>query len=304
MRSGKGPSRVGAHPLLPTRCPHRIRNRGIKEGLESSARSPASGTLEIRARPGFRSFHGKDLPMPEPDNEQATIPPMVKDLAEAVSTQAKFANRLWVVLIAMTLLVLLPPPLGGASPATRQLPFALGIVESSAFNVVALAVLGSLIIGFCQAQAQCIRTTILAHRFLDTLAGATTIAGTVHPRDLFDALRTPTLGRAAPLPQLLQGKFQFFPDKPKCPPWRRRCSVIYYVFLKLLAFVVYLVLPAVALYMAHWAIGNDRASTQAIPSWAIVLARLLEAGAAISLLHLVVEDVRYLWRVVRVIWDQ
>lgn len=176
--------------------------------------------------------------------EEQSIPPLLRDLVDAASTQARVTNRVWLLLVVVSLLVVLP-----RSPDQRvTLPFELGSVEASYFVFVALPMLSVLVIAFCTSHAQTIRVQLLAYR---TFASKTnTSTDNLDIRDLFDALRIPSVSRVAPLAQVLRGKHQFFPDKPNCPRWIVYTTAVYYVLLKILCIIVYLGFPAGALIIA------------------------------------------------------
>ena len=74
----------------------------------------------------------------------------------------------------------------------------------------------------------------------------------MHPRDLFDLLVQPTINRVGPLAQLLRWeKYQFFPEVLSAPRPLQYLVNVYYVALKIVAFVFYFVVPAFALIRAY-----------------------------------------------------
>jgi hypothetical protein len=175
------------------------------------------------------------------------IPSIVKDLAEAVSTQAKQANKLWLVMMAIAFIVLFPPT-SGSSATSVELPFKIATVSASDFYPVVFYLFSVLIIAFATAHAQTIRAYKLANIALDNMHDSVWL--TIHPRDLFDMSRTSGLNRTAPLAQMLRGGFQFFDKSATCPSWLRILTGLYYLILKLASSLVFWVLPSIAYYLA------------------------------------------------------
>ena len=69
----------------------------------------------------------------------------------------------------------------------------------------------------------------------------------MHPNEMFDMFRMPSVNRVAPLAQSLRGRYQFYSGEKSCPFWLRAASTAYYVLLKLVSMVVYFGVPAFAL---------------------------------------------------------
>lgn len=220
-----------------------------------------------------------------PQNEHLVS---VKDLAEAVSTQARIANRSWLVLMTVALVVLVP-----REGSHFELPLDIGEVAAEWFFPVAFLVLSVMLIGFCVAHAQQVRAQTLAQTSVDALAKSATVE-TLHPRDLFDMLRVPSISRVAPLAQILQGQYQFYPNARECPPWLRRLSAVYYFALKVVASLVYFGLPAAAL--AH---SYHRLALGPPLAYAFGCVGLVAASALLIVTGL---EVVYVWHVGRRIW--
>jgi hypothetical protein len=224
------------------------------------------------------------------DERAATI----KQLADAVSMQARVANRIWLATIAASLLVVLPRSTSPGSSATDiALPFQLGDVAPTAFYPVAFAMLSVLVVAFASAHAQQARANDLAQRALDRLA---TAAGASLPpisiRELFDMFRMPSANRVAPLAQLMRGPYQFHDQAADCPPWLRVASSVYYLTLKLVASGVYYGLPALGIWYAF-----ERTISIDLPGWSLGILATLGAIAALSLLTVLVADIVYVWRI-------
>jgi len=215
---------------------------------------------------------------------------VIRSLAEAPSTQSKVSNRLWISLAVLSLLVLFPPTSVSTSNV-RELPFGLGEVDSASFDIIICPMFSILVIAFCQAHAQTVRASLLAHRAIDQLGNSIELLG-IHPRDLFDAFRHPALTRVAPLPQLSQGPHQFEPEFSECPQWRKDVTGVYYVVLKFVATGVYFFLPAYSLIVAFLGLTPD-SSSSCLMCGAYVLIYLVGAVAGLTLLHLFVAEYLY-----------
>ena len=217
----------------------------------------------------------------------------VKELASAVSTQAQVANRAWLALTTVALVATIPhvPKENG----NLALPFGLGDVKPAVFDTVALSILVVLSIAFAAAHAQQIRAQKLAQRELDSLPNEAPSGGGLHPREMFDMWCLPSLNRVAPLAQLLNGRYQFFPESPNCPAWRRRVTVAYYVLLKVASIVVYYGLPG-------WALWQARGSIRYSGGVGLILV-LGSFIAGVALVQVFLSDVEYSSRVIRHLWS-
>lgn len=218
---------------------------------------------------------------------------LTTDFAEAVSTQAKVANRAWLSLVTVALFAVLPRV--PASDGNISLPWNIGEVSPAWFHTIAFFILAVLAIFFAAAHAQQIRAQILAQGVIEWLIHQKP-SEVVHPRELFDMLRTPSLSRVSPLAQLLRGKYQFYSSGGDCPTWLRLLSVGYYVSPKLVSYIVFFLLPVWALWRAY--------TVAVFPGWWRVpfIASLLVAET--SLLQVFVIDGREMIKVVRRLWAQ
>lgn len=218
----------------------------------------------------------------------------VKELATAVSTQAPVSNRVWLTLMTVALVALIPRP-NAAQGTSLSLPFGLGAAEPKSFYFVLFAGLVALTIGFAGAHAQQVRAQKLAQRAIDSLAeGSQQVMG-IHPRDLFDMLREPSVNRVAALSQLLRGKYQFYGDNLQCPVWLRLLSTMYYRVLKSVSLVVYFGLPGAALWQTYEQTISTLGSRTVVHVAGLV--------AAVALTHVGVVDTVYLIEVSRKIWS-
>lgn len=222
----------------------------------------------------------------------------VKNLAEAVSTQARVANRAWIAMMGVALVALLPrvPRNGG----DVNLPLGLGVVESDSYAVIAFLMLSILVIAFATAHAQQMRAQTLAQRAIDGLDATLPAGWGVHPRELFDMCRMPSVNRVAPLAQLVRGAYQFHERHDECPKWRRMLSVAYYVSLKGVASMVFFLVPAAALWRTHHlavAVGDGPLALSIVMATSGLI-------AATALLHVAIVDTGYVVKIVRFLWTE
>src|ERR1700680_2883174 len=91
---------------------------------------------------------------------------IVKELADAVSTQAQVTNRSWLGLITVSLFAVLPrvPTRDGNVP----LPFSLGEVSPVWFHGIVFVILIVMAIAFASAHAQQVRAQKLAQSVVDS----------------------------------------------------------------------------------------------------------------------------------------
>ena len=174
---------------------------------------------------------------------------LIKEIAGGVSTQVRFSNRIWLALILLTFVVLLHATHPSPKDKTN-LPFQLGTVDTTIFRVVSCPLLAILLISFLAAHAQEARAAHLAQRMIEKLKKGNDTWP--YPRDMYDFMRHPSLVRVAPLPQLARGKYQFYPENENCPRLLNILTQFYYLVLKILAIIVYFILPCVALGFAFY----------------------------------------------------
>jgi hypothetical protein len=135
----------------------------------------------------------------------------VKDLAEAVSTQAQVSNRTWLGLITVAVIALLPRIPEPKTPSELSLPFGFGNVDATFYYLILFGVLVVLTVAFVAAHAQQVRAGKLAQDFVSSIALDDFAFAGMQPRELYDMLRTPSLNRVAPLAQLLRGPLPVLP---------------------------------------------------------------------------------------------
>jgi hypothetical protein len=219
----------------------------------------------------------------------------IERLAKAVSTQAEVANRIWLGLVTVSIVGLLPRVPIRDSPGYSDLPLGLGRAADTSFHLIVFLILVVLAIAFSAAHAQQIRAQALAQDFINTLPQHETGTLGMHPRELFDFLRSPSLNRVAPLAQLFRGRYQFYRSRASCPAWLRIASTLYYIPLKLASMIVFFGLPAFSLchsFRLTHVVGNLR--------WLVMIGGLLAASA---LALMCFSELVYLNRTVPSIWS-
>jgi hypothetical protein len=220
---------------------------------------------------------------------------LVKLVAEAASVQAKVTNRLWLAVIAVTIVVFLPTTPGAT---TVQLPFNLGAVPPGAFYPVVFAILSILAVALAAAHAQQVRADRIAHHVVTELSSG---AGkrepvSLHLRDLLDILRHPSLTRVAPLAQVITGHYhsQIKSDDSQGPGTNKRRAwtlAAFYLLLKLFTLVVLFVIPMAGVVVAY------RRVTMALDGWLLYVLALTGLVAFLSLLLAAIADSRSVRRV-------
>ncbi len=219
------------------------------------------------------------------------------DLVKGAADQTQYANRLWITMIVVALVVFVPP----SGTSDRALPLDLGTVPASHFYFFATLLLAILFIAFGAAHAQIMRTYILAQTHLAPLVKSwQSTDGTLHPRDWFDATVTPSLNRVGPLSHALRGVHQYYHDPAGPPQQLALLSSILYVYFKILAFLVYYCAPALALALA--ARGYSLSTPPFYPPLAngLVIAFLL--GALVAFVSVAWLEVRSVARAARGMW--
>jgi hypothetical protein len=174
----------------------------------------------------------------------------IKVLAAAVSTQAQASNRAWLGLLSVAVLTLLPRVPNTGQPCEPVLPLGLGPVDRAWYYPILFMILVVLTVAVSVAQAQLVRAMKLAHSFLKSLAGESPTVLGMHPRELYDIMRLPSLNRVAPLAQFVLGAHQFHATASSRSRLVKLRSEIAYAALRLVSMTVYYTLPTAAIWRA------------------------------------------------------
>jgi hypothetical protein len=226
--------------------------------------------------------------------EKSDYRSIVKELAGAVSVQARIANRAWLALMSVAFFAVLPhkPEKSG----NLSLPFNLGEVNPVWFHAIVFSILVVLAIAFASAHAQQMRAQKLAQVAVDSLVASHSREDHVHPRELFDMLRTPSFNRVAPLAQLLRGKYQFYETGRHCPTWLLLGTNAFYALLKLTSLLVYFGLPFWAMWQAY---ANVLIAKSDFITWGARAGGLLSGSALILVL---VAEIWYASGILKHLW--
>ncbi|MBN2707419.1 MAG: hypothetical protein JXR46_00130 [Calditrichaceae bacterium] len=181
--------------------------------------------------------------------DQNNVADAVKHLADAASIQIKAANKMWLIIVAISLIALFPPTDTNPPAVNVELPFGLATVSNHQFYPILFGLMSVLMVALTSSFAQALRAHFLTIPAVKNIK-SNTIAG-IHPQDLFDMFRDVSVNRVAPIAQILRGKYQFSDESENCPQWRRVVTAIYYLILKLIAWGVYWILPAYAYFVAY-----------------------------------------------------
>jgi len=225
---------------------------------------------------------------------------LVFKLSEGYSTQAKTANKFWLVLLITSVIALtgnvqkVLDPVTGNSENLIELPFTLGKVDPLDFYSVIIILISVLVIACVSSMAQTIRNRLLIDRLIKSLPQSDLYIENVHIQDYFDSVASPTYIRVAPISQFLLGKKQFF-GSGKPHPFLRIIASILYVILKLASFAFIYLLPFFAVKKSWEYLQNhSQSGSLNIPGWLIQLAIIL---AGTTMFILLIADFKYLGRV-------
>lgn len=200
-----------------------------------------------------------------------------RDLAEGFSAQSRHSNKVWLALIAASILAVFPDV---DSAGNIKLPFALGSVDADTYKVVGLLILAVLLIGYCQTYA----AAHVAARFArGEIAKTSSKKEREQAQKIFELHLTPTLSRVAPLVELVRLQWLAAP---------------YYVLLKALAVIVILGIPSAALFVVF--VQLSRSST--VANWLYLLALAAILITCLAVLQMLVVEVRHTARAAERFW--
>jgi hypothetical protein len=228
-------------------------------------------------------------------NEIKNIPDYMLKLIEGYSTYNKASIRYWTALAVISIIIIIPTETANGS---ITLPFEIGSFKKADFYPLGLIFLSLLVICFGAAFSQTFRTANLLYKSVNDLKNKYVVSEKIHLQDIIDGMIYPSLTRVAPLAQLLQGEFQFFPEVEKISKFRKRLSLSYYVLLKGIAVSVMYFLPAFALYEAFYngILIPQGSRVLNIPVFAYYTLLL---SSALILAQLLYEDLRFIGRVLK-----
>jgi hypothetical protein len=177
-------------------------------------------------------------------NNIQEIPSLIKDLMDGHSTQNQLASKLWTTLAVASIITVLPYEITNTKIA---IPLIDKEVSPDYFYSFCAMLISILFITFCNQHVQVIRSRKFLQRAIDAMTNKYLIPEKIHIQDVIDCTITSHLNRVAPLAQLFQGKYTFFPESNNRPRYIRIFSFSYYVIIKVLTLSVFYGLPVLAL---------------------------------------------------------
>ena len=222
------------------------------------------------------------------------LPEYFYKLIDGHSTHSKQTGKFWISLAIISILTIIS---SSGTGSTINLPFGIGPVSRVDFFPFALLAISIFIIGFGSSHIQAVRVTKLIHRVIKDNEDDPYIGG-IHIQDFFDSVVTPSFNRVAPLGQILQGKYQFFPEAKQIPKYLKVLGYSYYLVLKFITFIVMYAFPFYALKISYSnsILANGDASLLGIP---IIILKIFGIIGALVLLQLLIVDVLFVIRVTK-----
>lgn len=217
----------------------------------------------------------------------------LKDLAESVSVQSRVANRYWLAFLAISFFVISKNEVSGGNVS---LPFDLGNVPGQYYSVVSFFMVCVMTIAFCSAYAQVHRVQNFAHEIMDEIAPED-MPFEHDSRDFFDFLRIPTVMRVSPLPQLAQGERQWFKNKNILSKKRLWFSLVYYIFVKTVAMLIYLGIPVCILIYVTIEFYTQESQVSSL----LTVGYICVGVAGFSLMHIFVREVLHFIKVCHIL---
>lgn len=228
------------------------------------------------------------------------LPPVVRDLAAAVSASVEVQNRYWLALAVASLFAVVPET-RGPEPGHVALPFGLPTVDASWFALLMVLLLSGLSVAFATAQAHTIRAGQLAYRVIERLPREERLVAGEDLRDLYKSMTRPSLDQVSSLANVLRGERAFLVESDLSHDWGRKAALVYYTVLKIVVIFLWLALPATALYLSvvRFAGSEHPAALSSFTPW-IVWPSV--ACAALALAAALVLEFAYFTRVLRRLW--
>jgi hypothetical protein len=209
----------------------------------------------------------------------------IKFLADAVSSQAQIANKLWLSMTTVAMFAVLARKQAGTSEI--KLPFSLGSVEEKCFYPIAYALLIILMISFSSSYVQQVTAQTRAQRALDIIEKEPGAERLRPIRFWFDVWRKPNLNRVGSLPLSIGVK------RESRHWWNtviKIVRILYYLILKFIAALVYFFLPLASLWRTFLYLD--------LPSWLGDLCFAFGLIASIALAHALTAEISYIRSVV------
>lgn len=227
-----------------------------------------------------------------------TVPESLKYLFDGFSTQNKSATRYWIALAVISALVILQR----SNCGTVTVQFLSASVALADFYPFAFALISLLLIAYGSTNAQLLRTKKLVMRSISPMKDKYLDLGHINVQDVFDAVTTPSIGRVAPLAQILQIRTQFRPESSRRSWPIAILAATYFVFLRVAGVLVIEGIPSYALWTAYQKGGISYGSSMplSIPIWLFWFIGLIGVAAIVEIIVLdilyAVDSVRHILR--------
>ncbi|NLD91292.1 MAG: hypothetical protein GX639_01355 [Fibrobacter sp.] len=227
--------------------------------------------------------------MNKPNNIQE-IPPLIKDLMDGHSTQNQLASKLWTTLAVASIITVLPYEITNTKIA---IPLIDKEVSPDYFYSFCAMLISILFITFCNQHVQVIRSRKFLQRAIQEMSDPYLIPKKIHIQDVIDCTITSHLNRVAPLAQLFQGDYTFFPESNNRPRHIRMLSFSYYVIIKSLTLLVFYGLPVLAIAKSIKTISLFTAGFDNLSFFKVLLFPT-SIVAGISLISLLITEIKFI----------
>jgi hypothetical protein len=176
----------------------------------------------------------------------------INRLIDALSRQANFTNKIWLILAFVSVISIMPIDNTSNKCSNTDnlqykmaLPFDLGCVDKKDYYPFTLLLLSILIIGYGSAHIQAFRTRQLIQNYIDNKADDALSEKEI--KNIVDCSVDSTFNRVGPIAQVILGKHQF-KNPDTIPKNRKYISASFYTILKVATFIIIYLIPMIGLY--------------------------------------------------------
>ncbi len=226
------------------------------------------------------------------ENDIELIPDALKQLAEGFSSHNKSASIYWLAIGVVSTLVIMPTTPNGQV----DLPFVQANVAITDFYPFAFILLSLLIIVYGSIKSHSIRVRKLIQRYIvlynERQETNNPYRERLYLQDLFDSITSPGIAKVAPLAQIIQGKYQFYPEAHKRPLILSILGGIYFCVLRIIGILIIEIFPGYALFLSARYINllSNSANNWKIPK---IFFLIVGFTAAIIMFQLLILDIIY-----------
>jgi hypothetical protein len=221
------------------------------------------------------------------------IPDLIKDLMDGCSAQSKMASRLWTTTALVSIIAIMPYSEG---TDLIKIPLISENVSPKDFYPFAAVLISILFIGFGSLHAQVIRSRALLQKAIESMSDKYLVPDKIHIQDVIDCILVSNMNRVAPLPQLFQGKYQFYPEANNRSKFIKGLTFTYYFLMKIMTIFVVYGLPGFALFRS---ISKGNLSHASQTSWGLLNICFYPffIVAILALIQLAYSDIRFIFKV-------